>query len=141
MAHRGEAPEAHRARVSGARADAVEQAAGEHEADRVRDVERGHDRAVIGLLPGEHLLELRREDREDLPIDVVERRAEEEQGTDAPSITAGRAGGYGRIEARAVARCLRAWAVHQCLRGFVSGASVRHLGAIAESLDTPEAAS
>ena len=59
-------------------------AAGEQEADRIRQLERKHDVAVIDLAPAELRLQCRLENPDHLAIDVVDRRGEKQQAADHP---------------------------------------------------------
>ena len=60
-------------------------AAGEQQPDRVGELEREDDVGVVDLGPAELLLQRRLEDADDLPIDVVDRRREEQQRADDPA--------------------------------------------------------
>ena len=55
---------------------------------RVRELEGQHDVAVVELAPAELLLQRRLQDADHLPIDVVDRRGEEQQRADPPPIVA-----------------------------------------------------
>ena len=59
--------------------------AGEQQADRVGELEREDDVGVVDLGPAELLLQRRLEDADDLAIDVVDRRGEEQQRADDPA--------------------------------------------------------
>jgi hypothetical protein len=58
------------------------------ERHRVCELEREDDVGVIDLRPAELLLQRRLQDPDDLPIDVVDRRREEDQATDDPAVVA-----------------------------------------------------
>ena len=89
--HRRDAPDDDRAGEAAPRADAVHDAAGDEEAERVRDREPRDDVAVLLLVPAEVALQRRREDAEHLAVDVVDRRREEQQRADRPPISSDRA--------------------------------------------------
>ena len=59
------------------------------EPDRVGELEREDDVAVVDFRPAELLLQRRLEDRDDLTIDVVDRRREKQQRADDPARVAG----------------------------------------------------
>ena len=83
---------------------------GEQQADGVGELEREHDVRVVDLGPAELLLQCRLEDADDLAIDVVDSRREEEQRADDPAdVPSGlrrwrrrRGGGAGRGRRRLV---------------------------------------
>ena len=72
------------------RADAIEDAAGHEEHDRVRQLKGNDDARVVELRPADLLLEIRRENAEHLPIHVVDRRREKQQAGDVPAKVADR---------------------------------------------------
>ena len=84
--HRRDAPHRHRDRESNARADAVDEAAREQQADRVGELEAEDDVGVVNLAPAEFLLQRRLEQADHLAIDVVDRRRQEQQQADHPPI-------------------------------------------------------
>ena len=95
MRHRGDAPQHDGDRVAAAHADAVHDPAGGEQTDRVGELEGEDDRGVVAFGPSELALERGLEDADDLAIDVVDGRREEQQRADHPAITAdGRADGY-----------------------------------------------
>src|SRR5688572_9550830 len=81
-----EAPEHDEDREAGLRAEPIDHAPGEEQADRVRELEREHDVRVVQLAPAELGLQRGLEDPEDLAIDVVDRRGEEQQSADHPAV-------------------------------------------------------
>ena len=92
---RGDAPQDDGDRVAAPHADAVHDRAGGEQADRVGELEGEDDRGVVALGPSELALQRALEDADDLAIDVVDGRREEQQRADHPAIAAdGRAYGY-----------------------------------------------
>ena len=81
----------------------IDQPAGDQKPDRVRELEREDDVAVVDFRPAELLLQRRLEDPDDLAIDVVDRRREEQQRADHPADVA-----------RSATRCRRP--VMECAR-------------------------
>ena len=69
-----------------ARADAIDEAAREQQADRIGELETEDDVGVVDLAPAEFLLQRRLEQADHLAIDVVDRRREEQQQADHPAI-------------------------------------------------------
>src|SRR3982074_2454972 len=86
MAYRGDAPGYDRGRQPSTDADPVDDPTGGEKAERIREAEPRDDVPVIGLGPMELTLERRREDSEDLTVDVIDRRRDEEQRADRPPI-------------------------------------------------------
>src|SRR5690606_30892317 len=74
--------------VTHARADAIDEPAGEQESDRVGEGERCADDAVVLLAPAEFGRQRRGEYAEHRTIDVVDRGGEEQQGADDPAVVA-----------------------------------------------------
>ena len=94
----GEAPEGQRGGVAQPRPDAINQAARRHQADGVGRLEGHDDVAVVHFAPPQPLRQLRLQDADDLPVQIVDGRGEEEQRADPPPVAAegvGR-GGSGR---------------------------------------------
>ena len=87
--HRRQAPDDERDGVAGLGPDLVHQAAGQHQANRVRALEREDDVAVVDLVPAELALERGLEDPDDPSVDVVDRGCEEEQRADDPAVVPG----------------------------------------------------
>ena len=83
--HCGGGPPAHDQRKAEARADAIDQPAGDGLHERVREQERGEDRCVAGVADAEVVAQRRREHRQDLPVDVADRRRREQQRDDRPA--------------------------------------------------------
>ncbi len=82
---RGQAPENDGGRVAPPRPKAVDDPAEEDQSQGVGRLEGGDDGAVLDLVPADLGLEQRREEAEDLPVDVVDGRRKEEQGADRPA--------------------------------------------------------
>ena len=102
--HRGQAPHDERDGEALLRPEPVDHPAGEQKPDRVGELEREDDVGVVDLAPAELLLERGLEDADDLPVDVVDRRREEEQRADDPAVASdGPGDGRGRgVAERAV---------------------------------------
>jgi len=88
MAHGREAPEADEDDEALLDADAVDDAPGKHHPDRVGELEAEHDAGVGPLIPGELLLQGPLEQADDLAVDVVDGRREEQQRADDPALVA-----------------------------------------------------
>ena len=84
VTHRRQAPETDGAGESTPHPDAVEEASHAEQANAVGDAEPRHDRGVVRLPPAELARQRRREDAEDLPVDVVDRGRREQQRHDGP---------------------------------------------------------
>ncbi len=84
--HRGQAPYDQGDGIALFRPQPVDHPAGEQKSDRVGELEREDDIGVVDLAPAELLLECRLQDADDLAIDVVDGRREEEQGADDPAV-------------------------------------------------------
>src|SRR5262249_53407304 len=90
--HGRDRPEADSDGEPDSRADAIHQPARIDIAERVRELKRDDDVAVVDLAPSEPLLERRLENADHLAVDVVDRGGEEQQRADRPA-KAVRAGG------------------------------------------------
>ncbi len=84
MAHRRYAPENDGERKTFARADAIDQAADTEQTDRVRKLKREDHPTVTNFSPTDFGLQRRFENADDLAIDVVDGRREEEERTYHP---------------------------------------------------------
>src|SRR5262249_48332466 len=80
-----DAPHGHGEAVADARAEPVHQPPGKREPERVRGLERAHDVAVLQLVPPDLLLQVGRENTQDLSIDVVDRRRRKQKRADGPA--------------------------------------------------------
>lgn len=67
------------------RADRVNPPSKGDEADRVGGLKRRDDVAVFHFTPTEHVAQGRRENTQNLPVHVVDRRRRKEQRTDRPA--------------------------------------------------------
>jgi hypothetical protein len=56
---------------------------------RQRDQRRGDDVSVIKFIPIQRLLQIRSQDRDSLPVDVIDGGCEEQQSANGPSIDTG----------------------------------------------------
>ena len=84
-----EAPGGDRDGVADSRAEAIDEPAEEQQADGVRRLEGRVDLAELGVRPVQLVVEHRLEQREDLAVDVVDRRRQEQQPADEPAVAAG----------------------------------------------------
>jgi len=78
-------PDDERQGIADLRPHAIDQASHDDEADGVGDREREVDIAILRVGPLDRLPQLGLQHPEHAPIDVVDRRGEEEQGADAPA--------------------------------------------------------
>jgi hypothetical protein len=85
MSHGCDAPHADGESESTARAQLVHHAPRPQQSDRVSELEAEDDRRVIALGEREFRLQRTFEQAKYLPVDVVDRRGEEEESADAPS--------------------------------------------------------
>src|SRR5262245_14246603 len=118
MRNRRHAPHHDRQREAHARAEAIHQSSGEEQAHGVRQLKREHDIGVVDLAPSELGLERWLEQPDDLSIEVVDRRGEEQQRADDPASVPSWNGAYcglitdpytrGSLEHLAVRRILSA---------------------------------
>ena len=90
MGHRRKTPDQQGEGIAQFGADAIDHRATEQEADRVGElkIKAMSPYASVHSVP----LQLRCKDADDLPIDVIHRRREENQGTDPVVVAAGRRG-------------------------------------------------
>ena len=86
MEDRADAPQDDGEDEAEAGAQLVHHPAGDQQTNRVGELEGEDDGRVIALAPRKQLLQIRLQDRDDLPVDVVDRRRREEQGADDPAI-------------------------------------------------------
>ena len=86
VAHARQAPDDDRERVGESGADPVEDAAGQQQAEAVREAEPRDDVAVVHLAPAELAAERRRENSQHLAIEVVDGRRRKQQGEDRPAV-------------------------------------------------------
>ena len=86
--HRREAPDDDDQREAEARAEPIHQPAGDQQPDGIGELEREHDVGVVDLGPAELRLQRRLEDADHLPVDVVDRRGDEQQAADVPAVVA-----------------------------------------------------
>ena len=85
MRHGSEAPEQHGHGIAPARPQAIDQIAHGKHADRIGELEREHDVAVINFIPAEIMLKRRLQDAKHLAIHVVLGRPEEQQSANEPA--------------------------------------------------------
>lgn len=88
MARRRQRPDDQGHSIADFRAEAVDQPAEEQESERVSEREGSVDVAILSIGPAHFPLEVGGEHAQDAPIDVVDRRGAEEQGTDDPAVPA-----------------------------------------------------
>jgi hypothetical protein len=86
MAQRRQAPRAERQRIAALGTDAINEHAEKQQADGVGALERRVDATELLVGPAELGIENRLEQREDLAIEIVDRRREEQQAADQPTI-------------------------------------------------------
>ena len=84
MRHPGDAPRAHPDRETAAQSNAVDEPAGAEERHRGTELERRRHMAVIAIGPAELLFKQGLEQRDDLPIDIIEHDGDERQPDDKP---------------------------------------------------------
>src|SRR5205085_6982727 len=87
--HRRDAPHDNGERKPFPDSEAIDDPAHHQKADRVRNLEREYDVAVIDLAPMELLLESRLQNTDDLPVDVVDRCCKKQEPANDPSIMTG----------------------------------------------------
>ena len=85
VGHGRDAPEADGQGVADPGPEAVDEPAEDGQADGVSDLEGRDDIAVLDLAPADDLLQMGRQDAEDLTVDVVDGRGGEEQPADGPA--------------------------------------------------------
>ena len=85
MAHGGEAPHTHHQYVADARAEFVDETAGEQQADCVGDLKCIDDVAVIYFGQADAVFESWLEERDNLTVHVVDGGCGEEHGADCPA--------------------------------------------------------
>ena len=100
MRDRGDAPDDQRDDVAFLGAEPVDHPAGEEKGDGVGELEREDDVGVVDLAPAELALQRRLQDPDDLPVDVVDRRREEQQRADHPAVPSDRPGNRRRSSGR-----------------------------------------
>jgi len=83
--HGGGAPQRDGHRIAQARARPIDQAAGEGHGQRIGQLERENDPAVVPVAPAEFYFERRLEQREHLAIHVVDGGGEKQQSADVPA--------------------------------------------------------
>jgi len=88
MANRSQTPGRDRERVANFRPEAVDEPTEAEQADRVGRLEGRVDLAKLGVGPMQLVVQNGLEQREDLAIDVVDRRGEEEQRANQPAVPA-----------------------------------------------------
>ena len=74
-----------RERKAALRAEPIDDSPGKAIPDGIGELKREHDVRVIHLAPGELLLERRFQQPDDLAVDVVDRRRQEEHGANHPA--------------------------------------------------------
>jgi hypothetical protein len=94
--HGGKGPDGQRQGVAFLRAEDVHDPAGKEEADRIRELKRKHQIAVIDFAPAELPLQQRLENADHLAVDVIDGGGEEEQAADDPAEISTRWRGGGR---------------------------------------------
>jgi hypothetical protein len=82
----GDAPGDDGDRVADLRPLAIDEPAEEQQADGVRALEKGVGQAELGGGPVKLGIQVFLDEREDLTIDVVDRRGQEQQGADHPAV-------------------------------------------------------
>jgi len=98
MAHRGKTPQTDEDDEAFLDADAVDDPTREHHPDGVGELEAEDDTGVGAFIPSELLLERALEQADDLPVDVVDGRGEEEECADNPALVADFSEGFGHGE-------------------------------------------
>jgi hypothetical protein len=88
VAHRGQTPNRDRDRVPDARAYLVDETSYQEQSYGVGGLKRDHNLAVLNLIPSDDSLKIRSKYAQHLPVDIVNRGCEEQQGANAPSIAA-----------------------------------------------------
>ena len=88
VAHGGDAPERDRRRVADLRAVLVDEPAEQEQTDGVGPLEGGVHQAELLVGPPELLVEELLDERQDLPVDVVDRRRQEDERADDPAVLA-----------------------------------------------------
>src|SRR5262245_52187034 len=87
MQHARRTPEDHRHSETNPRADPVKDTTNTQKSDGVGDLKPEHDVRIISVAPAKDLLQLRREDAEDLTVDVVDSRCKKENRANDPPVT------------------------------------------------------
>ena len=85
VGHGRDAPEADGQGVADPGPETVDEPAEGGEADGISDLEGGDDVAILDLAPADLLLQVRRQDAEDLPVDVIDGGGGEQQPADGPA--------------------------------------------------------
>ena len=118
------APRHHRDGQPGPGSDSIDQSAREQEAGRVGRLKPEDDVGEIPLRPPQRALQLRLQDAENLPVDVVDRGGGEQQAADQPAEVAARGRRVGRRERTCgVGSCASRWG------GSCTAAPLRRIGA------------
>jgi hypothetical protein len=89
VSHRRRAPQAHDERIADAGSQAINDPAGDDEAQGIGELEGTDDVAVLLLVPANRMLQCGREDGQHLAIHVVDGGCGEEHGADGPANVAG----------------------------------------------------
>ena len=92
---RRDAPGRDRDRVADLHPEAIDEPPEPEQADRVGELERRVGHPVLGVGPAELDVQRPLDQREDLPVDVVDGGRQEQQGADDPAVATHGAGGGG----------------------------------------------
>jgi len=85
VSHRRKAPRENWNGIAVAGADQIDSPPEDDEPDGIGGLKRGDDVAVLHFAPADLLPKARRENAENLPVEVIDRRRGEEQRTDRPA--------------------------------------------------------